>query len=258
MRLLKLLTGDKLKITEFSPPNVPSYAILSHTWAHDDEEVILKDVLNDACDQKGGYQKVLFCGRQARSDGLEYFWVDSCCIDKTSSAELSEAINSMFRWYREAKKCYVYLQDVPEGVSTPIDLSIPATWLPSFQRSRWFTRGWTLQELLAPPVVEFFSSGGLLLGNKTSLEQTIQQITGIKIEALRGCNLADFATQELMSWTHNRKTTRDEDMAYSLLGIFGVQMPLIYGEGSRNALDRLHRKIRKRMPSHTAADSRST
>jgi len=142
----------------------------------------------------------------------------------------------MFRWYRNATICYVYLADVP---------ATDNSWIISFLSSRWFSRGWTLQELLAPASVEFFSSHGRSLGTKKSLEPQIQQVTGIPTEALRGDSLSQISINERMSWIANRETTVEEDIAYSLFGIFDIHMPLIYGEGTTKALRRLGEEIEK-------------
>ncbi|KAF2811530.1 HET-domain-containing protein [Mytilinidion resinicola] len=170
---------------------------------------------------------------------------DSCCIDKSSSAELQESINSMFRWYRGAKKCYVYLSDVFEKDEDEHDHLSRSTWESAFRKSKWFTRGWTLQELIAPTSVEFFSSEGTRLCDKRSTEQQIHDITGISIDALRGDALSTLSFDERMSWAQGRNTTREEDMAYSLLGIFDVHMPLIYSEGKEKALIRLEKECRE-------------
>jgi hypothetical protein len=225
-------------LTEFTEDNIPPYAILSHTWGAVGEELTFKDLVDRTGKNKAGYAKIRFCGEQAASDGLRYFWVDSCCIDKSSSAELTEAINSMFRWYREADRCYVYLSDV--SISDYDENGR----LPRFRKSRWFTRGWTLQELIAPASVEFFSLEGKRLGDKKSLERQIHEITGIAIQALRGSPLSDFSIAERMGWAAKRKTTKKEDEAYCLLGIFGIHLPLIYGEG-QNAFTRLEEEISK-------------
>ncbi|KAF1951903.1 HET-domain-containing protein [Byssothecium circinans] len=193
---------------------------------------------------KTGYNKIQFCGQQAERDGLRYFWVDTCCIDKSSSAELQEAINSMFRWYQNAERCYVYLSNVLYG-SSDRDDECSRRWKPAFKKSRWFTRGWTLQELIAPASVEFFSKDGAYLGNRQSLEQTVHEITGIAVEALRGRPLSQFRTDERLSWAAKRQTTREEDNAYCLLGIFNIYMPLIYGEGRENAIARLEEQVEK-------------
>lgn len=239
MRLLGLKSDDTLSLTEFVGDNIPRYAILSHTWGTDCDEVGFKDLLEGIWKSKAGYDKIRFCGDQATKDALQYFWVDTCCIDKSSSAELAEAINSMFRWYRNASKCYVYLSDVSAGDGEQI------TWESTFRESRWFTRGWTLQELIAPPSVEFFSKEGKRLGDKQSLERQIHEITGIAIPALQGSALSGFSVADRISWATKRETKRGEDRAYSLLGIFDVYMPLIYGEGWENAFRRLRGEINK-------------
>ena len=176
---------------------------------------------------------------------MKYFWVDTCCIDKSNSVELQEAINSMFRWYQNAAKCYVYLSDVSTRKRKASDQFSEYTWESAFWSSRWFTRGWTLQELLAPGSVEFFSREGRRLGDKRTLEQQIHKITGIAIPALRGSPLSQFDVDERLSWAENRQTTREEDKAYSLFGIFDIQIPLLYGEGSDKAFKRLREEIDK-------------
>jgi hypothetical protein len=164
------------------------------------------------------------------------------CIDKSSSAELSEAINSMFRWYKNAVKCYVYLSDISIGKHSR---SSEPLWEPALSRSRWFTRGWTLQELLAPPSVEFFSREGKRLGDRRTLEFPIQQATDIATEALQGRPVSQFSVEERMSWAKNRETTREEDRAYCLMGIFNICLPVLYGEGVENAFKRLQEGIEK-------------
>ena len=244
MRLLRLQNNSDFSLAEFIGKNIPPYAILSHTWGVDNEEVNFKDLEDGVGKSKAGYSKIRFCGKQAANDGLQFFWVDTCCIDKSSSAELSEAINSMFLWYQNAAKCYVYLSDVSIGSSDGSDLSSQRTWKPAFQHSRWFTRGWTLQELLAPTSIEFFSAEGERLGDKISLVQEIYNTTRISIRALQGSPLSQFGVDERMSWSERRVTKREEDAAYSLLGIFDIHMPLIYGEGRQKALNRLRKKIK--------------
>ena len=237
MRLLKWDDDGEFSLTmPLVGDNVPPYAILSHTWGPDTEEVTFTDLANRTGKDKEGYRKIWFCAKQARYDGLQFFWVDTCCIDKSNNNELSEAINSMFRWYHDAARCYVYLSH----------LSITAQSESDFRASRWFTRGWTLQELLAPTSVEFFTQEGQRIGDKRSLEQQIHEITGIAIPALRGVPLSQFEVDERFKWIETRQTTRDEDMAYCLLGIFDVFMPLIYGEGKENAIRRLRKEITDR------------
>ncbi|EUC50612.1 hypothetical protein COCMIDRAFT_50698, partial [Bipolaris oryzae ATCC 44560] len=155
----------------------------------------------------------------------------------------------MFRWYQHAMKCYVYLSDVSTARPSAYEFS-EFTWDSSFLESRWFTRGWTLQELLAPHSVEFFSKEGTRLGDKKSLKRQIHEITGIATLALRGTPLEEFGIEERLSWAKGRRTTRKEDKAYSLLGIFGIYMPLIYGEGEDNAFRRLQEEVNK--PSYGA------
>ena len=241
MRLLQYNTDGDFSLTEFFESDIPEYAILSHRWGA--AEVTLADLTNGNGKKMAGYDKIQFCGDQARCDGLQYFWVDTCCINKTDAVEVSEAINSMFRWYRNATKCYVYLSDVWARKRKTSDQLADSTWEPAFRRSIWFARGWTLQELLAPKSVEFFSQEGRRLGDKRTLEQQVYEITGIAISALRGTPLSQYRVDERLSWAENRKTTREEDMAYSLLGIFNVYIPLIYGEGREHAFKRLRAKI---------------
>jgi hypothetical protein len=253
MRLLKLQDDGEFSLIEFIGDNIPRYAILSHTWGADGEEVTFKDLMKGTGKSKAGYQKIRFCGEQAATDDLQYFWVDTCCIDKSSSAELSEAINSMFRWYHDAGKCYVYLSDVSIRGSIKNDQFSQWTWEPAFQKSRWFTRGWTLQELIAPASVEFFSVEGERLGDKKLLERQIHEITGITAQALQGDPLSHFSVNERMSWAAKRETKREEDAAYSLLGIFDIHMPLIYGEGRKKALVRLHKEIEESLKDKSPA-----
>ncbi|KAI0532365.1 hypothetical protein GGR58DRAFT_490623 [Xylaria digitata] len=250
MRLLERNNDGDFSLTEHFGDDIPRYAILSHTWGADAEEVTFKNLMDGTGKSKAGYNKIYFCGEQARRDGLQYFWVDTCCIDKANNTELAEAINSMFRWYRNAVKCYVYLSDVSTNDHDQVDPSLQS-WQSAFRKSRWFTRGWTLQELIAPQSVEFFCSNSTLLGDKTSLERQLHEITGIAIQALQGTTpLSTFSVSERMSWAENRETGREEDKAYSLLGIFDIQMPLIYSEGAKNAFIRLQEKLYKRAKKH--------
>jgi hypothetical protein len=240
MRLLKLDSRGELTLTDDLIKDIPCYAILSHTWGADGDETTFKDLGNGSGKSKAGYNKIRFCGEQAKLDGLQYFWVDTCCIDKANHTELSEAVTSMFRWYREAAKCYAYLSDVLVGHDS--NNQTKQTWEPAFRKSRWFTRGWTLQELLAPKSVEFFSREGVRLGDRNTLEREIHETTGIPIAALRGAPFSDFSIDERIRWTEKRTTKRKEDKAYCLLGIFNVFMSLRYGEGD-NAFIRLKDKI---------------
>ena len=246
MRLLQLKPNGKFSLTKDLIENIPPYAILSHTWGDDDQEPTFKDLAEGSGSTKAGYRKIQFCANQAAHDGLQHFWVDTCCIDKSNNTELSEAINSMFRWYRNAAKCYVYLSDVSNNDQHQNSLSLQS-WEVDFRSSRWFTRGWTLQELIAPVSVEFFSLEEKRLGDKKSLEKQIHEVTGVAIEALTGNVLFKLSVAERMSWAEKRKTKREEDKAYSLLGIFDVHVPLIYGEGKENALRRLQAEIHSKV-----------
>ncbi|KAH7125242.1 heterokaryon incompatibility protein-domain-containing protein [Dendryphion nanum] len=240
MRLLKIEANGDLSFTDDLTDQIPRYAILSHTWGPDNEEVTFDDFNGGQYQSKAGYTKIKFCRDRAQIDCIDYFWVDSCCINKANYTELSEAINSMFSWYRNAAKCYVFLPNVLAR-KRGHDQAEP-NWKPSFRNSRWFTRGWTLQELLAPTSVEFFSREGELLGDRLTLELEIHETTEISIAALRGAPLSDFSTEERMSWAAKRNTKKKEDKAYCLLGIFNVFIPLIYGEGE-NAFIRLKEAV---------------
>jgi hypothetical protein len=243
MRLLRA-NGNELSLTEDLPTGkIHRYAILSHTWGPDTDEVAYRDLMDGNGKEKVGYKKIQFCAEQATRDGLEYFWVDTRCINKSDLVEVQRSINSMFRWYRDATRCYVYLSDVSSRKRKRRSRQPEAHWELAFRVSRWFTRGWTLQELLAPASVEFFTLDGQRLGDKRSLEQQIHEITGIAIAALRGSDLSQFDVDERFKWAETRQTTQEEDWAYCLLGIFGIFMPLIYGEGKAHAVRRLKREV---------------
>ncbi|KAH7923793.1 HET-domain-containing protein [Leucogyrophana mollusca] len=228
---MRLLNTRTLKLEE--PQGEFEYAILSHVWG--DEEVEFHDI-DEPYGKKKGYAKVANCCAQALEDGYQYVWIDTCCIDKSSSAELSEAINSMYRWYADAHMCYAYLEDVPSDED-------PAGELSDFRRSKWFKRGWTLQEGIAPRRVEFFAEDWVKIGSKDTLSSIVAAITGVDEGVLlRTLPLTEVSVAKKMSWASRRETTRVEDRAYSLMGIFGVHMPLIYGEGE-NAFIRLQHEI---------------
>ena len=177
----------------------------------------------------------------ARKNGYRYIWIDSCCIDKSSSSELSEAINSMYKWYALADVCYAYLADVPPGD----DHHVVGSY---FRKSRWFTRGWTLQELIAPINVVFLSKDWAPIGSKHALDSLVENITKISCRALLHLDPLDkFSVAQRMSWAAKRRTTRVEDRAYSLLGMFNIHMPTLYGEGD-HAFHRLQEQIMQRIP----------
>ncbi|KIK19990.1 hypothetical protein PISMIDRAFT_106659, partial [Pisolithus microcarpus 441] len=224
-----------------------SYAILSHRWG---AEVSYKEMTRlmkmeerkrDEVRQRAGYQKIIKSCERAKKDGYAWLWVDTCCIDKRSSSELSEAINSMYRWYRNAQVCYAYLNDVGESAfPTKKD---DKKFAESNGWPEWFVRGWTLQELIAPQEVKFFNKDWVHIGNKQQLAPTLARITGIPSNVLTiGLARRRFSVAQIMFWAAERKTTRVEDRAYSLLGLFGVNMPMLYGEGKK-AFRRLQLEI---------------
>ncbi|MDI1493158.1 MAG: hypothetical protein OHK93_004945 [Ramalina farinacea] len=226
---MRLLNTSSHELQEFSQDKIPRYAILSHTWGHN--EVSFANIEDGTAHKKNAYNKILGACSQARVDEHQWLWIDTCCIDKKSSAELSEAINSMYAWYENAAVCYAYLSDVQ--INTFV------------MNSRWFTRGWTLQELLAPQHVRFYSREWLVIGTKHGLAQTIAKITDIDEQILTGSmSIHAASTARKMSWASERATTRIEDMAYCLMGIFDVNMPLLYGEGDK-AFIRLQEEIMK-------------
>jgi Heterokaryon incompatibility protein (HET) len=231
---MRLINTETLEFREFPGDNVPPYVILSHTWT--ENEYTFKD-FERKFPPNFGYSKIIYCGRKAKHHGFQYMWIDTCCIDKSSSAELSEAINSMYQWYKNASICYAYLEDVP----SEDDISSANS---HFRRSRWFTRGWTLQELIAPSNIIFYSRSWRKLGYKTTICDLLSKITKIGPLVLLGKSLNEYSIATRMSWAAGRRTTRPEDVAYCLLGIFEVNMPLLYGEGQK-AFIRLQEAILK-------------
>ncbi|KAI0359524.1 HET-domain-containing protein [Trametes cingulata] len=249
-----LLRTSTAELTHFdSPYDVRGgYTILSHVWQ--EHEQSFKDV--QALQSKlatAGLKRLLRarvsakireCCVLAKMHGYDWLWIDTCCIDRSSSAELSEAVNSMYEWYALAQVCYAYLQDVPSAE----DPHAPDS---AFRRSKWFTRSWTLQELIAPRCVVFLAQDWTLIGTKASLAPLLQDITGIDTDILTfRQELGNVSVARRMSWASCRNATRIEDEAYSLMGIFGVHMPTIYGEG-RRAFRRLQEEILKRTSDQT-------
>jgi len=245
-----LVNCNSLKLENFIGSNVPAYAILSHTWEGD--EVSFQE-LDGLCPGSPwrlysrrdiyettpkGYHKIYETCRLALERGIQYAWMDTCCINKESSAELTESINSMFKWYQNAVECYAFLSDLPSR--TPYQ--DPAHDLGS---CRWFTRGWTLQELIAPKEVRFYNETWTYIGTRKDLLHRLSSITNINEDALLGASAHNFSIATRMSWAARRETTRVEDLAYCLLGIFQVSMPMIYGEGA-NAFLRLQEEVIKR------------
>ncbi|KAJ8128375.1 hypothetical protein O1611_g5262 [Lasiodiplodia mahajangana] len=234
---MRLIHAASLEFHEFeeSSSSIPPYAILSHTWG--DDEVTFHDMLSgptqSTTKNKKRYDKIKQTCRLAREDKLEYVWIDTCCIDKSSSAELSESINSMFEWYANSAVCYVFLFDYIHGEL-------------GFKSCSWWTRGWTLQELLAPKNLVFYDAMWAHAGTKMSRVNQIHEITQIQVSVLLNkLYIFDCPVSQRMSWAASRQTTRIEDEAYCLFGIFGIHLPLIYGEG-RMAFRRLQEEIIKR------------
>lgn len=244
---MRLINVNTLEVEVFLGGNVPKYAILSHTWGA--EEASLQQWTSRVTRlrrmRSPGFAKIRAACRQASRDGLHYMWADTVCIDKSSSAELSEAINSMYVWYEKASVCYVFLADVvarPQGDKDMLDL---------VRQSRWFTRGWTLQELLAPRAVVFYSKEWTQIGTKNALAVLISGVTGIDEVCLQKMKrVEEYSIAQRMAWAANRVTTREEDIAYCLLGIFGINMPLLYGEGQK-AFRRLQEEIIKVSDDHS-------
>ncbi|KLU82249.1 hypothetical protein MAPG_01323 [Magnaporthiopsis poae ATCC 64411] len=235
---MRLLNTRTLQLEEFGDggdASIPPYSILSHRWGR--EEVDFQGMQSEQRHHLEGFQKLArFCAL-SREEGYWYGWMDTCCIDKSSSAELSEAINSMFRWYQDASICYAYLNDVTDPPCAD-QASIDA----SFRRSQWFERGWTLQELVAPDSVVFLNSEWQEMGTRTTLGPLLHSITGIHGELFkpsirRGYGLSAllrrYSIAQKLSWASRRKTTRVEDQAYCLMGLLDVNMPLLYGEGEK-------------------------
>jgi hypothetical protein len=232
---MRLINTRTFRFKEFPGPNKPKYAILSHTW-EEEEEVLFKDMSDPSHVNKKGYRKIEMTCWMAAQSNIEWAWIDTCCIDKSSSAELSQAINSMYRWYQRSEVCYVFLSDLPTS-----SLQLRST-LPN---CRWFARGWTLQELIAPEKSLFFDRAWNLIGSKESLVEDISRITRINREVLlHSLPLSSVAVAQKMSWAAHRQTTLIEDIAYCLLGLFDVNMPLLYGEENK-AFRRLQEEIIK-------------
>ncbi|KAL8690236.1 MAG: hypothetical protein Q9218_004274 [Villophora microphyllina] len=258
---MRLLNTRTRRLSQFFDEQRPPYAILSHTWGM--EEVSMQDLeelhkqfeiedlhgdslqsppASSSVSSRAGWRKIEASYDQALHDRLSWIWVDTCCIDKTSSAELSEGINSMFAWYKGSTVCYAFLSDV-DAAAEDVFASKSA-----FSASRWFTRGWTLQELLAPRRLGFFNSSWQAISQPTSrsrLFELISEITRVPTAYLQGLDVREATIGMRMSWASRRATTRKEDVAYCLLGIFDINMPLLYGEGMK-AFSRLQKEIMKR------------
>ncbi|KAL7279345.1 hypothetical protein ACG7TL_007186 [Trametes sanguinea] len=245
-----LLSTDSVRLQDFcGPDEVPGgYVILSHVWqAHEETFQQIQSLQRSGTEMahaSGTWPKIHGSMNVAKLLGYAWLWIDTVCIDKTNSTELEEAINSMFRWYAESSACLAYLADVPDDCHVEAPQS-------AFRKSKWFTRGWTLQELIAPRQLLFMSEGWKCLGTKASLADLVEEITGIDAEVLTFRRVLDHVSvARRMSWASGRVTSKVEDEAYSLMGLFDVSMSTIYGEG-KNAFRRLQEKIMKRSSDHT-------
>ncbi|KAB5569912.1 heterokaryon incompatibility protein-domain-containing protein [Coniochaeta sp. 2T2.1] len=237
-----LLDTRTLELHEFFGNKIPSYAILSHVWGAEEVSFVemKKPKHRESARKKIGFSKIERCCAQALGAGHEWAWIDSCCIDKRSSAELSEAINSMYSWYANSDCCYVYLADV----------SARGNFREELKNSGWFTRGWTLQELLGPCELSMALAAQYLRGEIDRLPSyadftgELSIITGIAADILSGEKYVSQACiSQRMFWASHRETTRPEDRAYSLLGLFDISMPILCGEGLRKAFLRLSHEI---------------
>ncbi|KAI1758629.1 HET-domain-containing protein [Hypoxylon sp. FL1150] len=258
---MRLINCQSLKFEEFVR-DVPPYAVLSHTWGKDEvtlSDMSKRDEASEKDSEKDRFRKIKDTCRVALEQNIRYAWVDTCCIDKSSSAELSEAINSMFAWYGQAAICFVFLSDFtsfPQNILEEIvnlfdadpppltnqEITIRDKVKKSLGSCRWFSRGWTLQELIAPSRVHFYDRDWKGFGSKAQLASVLAWVTGIDSGVLRGKPLDEILVGRRMSWASTRETTRVEDMAYCLLGIFDINMPLLYGEGKK-AFTRLQEEI---------------
>ncbi|KAK1749954.1 ankyrin repeat-containing domain protein [Echria macrotheca] len=256
---MRLINTSTHLLESFIDDETPMYAILSHRWGPDEVTFIDMQALEwETVRSRQGYAKFASACDTAKHYGFHYIWIDTCCIDKSSSAELSEAINSMYRWYQDAAICFAYLEDVKslmflEDVPKPIRSEEErASYADQLPFSEWFKRGWTLQELIAPRVLIFLDHDWHRIGSKHELVSHLSSITKINAAILTGSLSVDSASvAERMSWAAERKTTRGEDMAYCLMGLFGINMPMLYGEGQKAAFHRLQEEIIKVSDDHS-------
>jgi hypothetical protein len=231
---MRLLNTHDLQFKEFAVEPEIRYAILSHRWDAEHNEISFKDHRKKTKQGASGYVKIRNFCEIARGDGFDWAWIDTCCIDKRSSAELTQSINSMYSWYRNANTCYAYLRDVGPQIG--------------WESSEWWRRGWTLQELIASTHVVFYNQHWQKIGTKADLAPRIERITSIPKEVLLNERLClQYCVAQKMSWAAGRHTTCIEDRAYSLLGLFRINMPLLYGEGTK-AFQRLQLEVLQKYP----------
>ncbi|KAG7053982.1 HET-domain-containing protein [Colletotrichum scovillei] len=247
---MRLLSTKTTKLEVFDLENAPPYATLSHLWEHD--EVLFQDMedLSRAA-RRGGFLKIQLACAAAERQGLGHIWIDTCCVDKESEAERNEAVESSFRIFKSAAVCIAYLSDVRSETDFHPDNNLEGKFRHAFKRSRWFTRSWTLPELIAPPQLVFYSHGWELIGTRSQLRAHLFDITGVDPFVLQGGDLAKVSVARKMFWATSRNAYRLEDIAYSLAGLFGVEMIPIYGEGNVRAFLRLQEHIAKTVPDPT-------
>ena len=221
---MRLINTKTIQLEDLGYSIIPRYAILSHCWR--DGEVSYQEILSGSGKDKPGFHKIKRACRLALSRKYNYIWIDTCCIDKTSSAELTESINSMFKYYQDAYECYAYLDDC--AVADDFHTRVKAC--------RWWQRGWTLQELVAPRIVLFFDFDWQRIGSKLepACAADVHAICNVPLDILLSeAPVKDYSVAARMSWAASRVTTRIEDTAYCLFGLFNISMPLIYGEGAK-------------------------
>ena len=260
-RLLNINTLELPDQDELRDQQELPYVILSHAWQR--KEVTFDQMpqfnnLQNLPPWKQSADKIIgACEAVRDADGrlkgetggikISHLWMDTVCIDKKNLTELSEAINSMYRWYKQANSCFVYLEDFPSG------------GVNHFTQSRWFERGWTLQELVAPEKVIFFDSKWNLLGKKETLQEDLSSRTKIDTDfLLHRRNVGKASISQRMSWYSGRSTTVPEDQAYCLTGLFGINIPLLYGEGRERAFRRLQEEIMRYSDDHSLFAWKST
>jgi hypothetical protein len=248
MRLLDIRT-EPPTLTFYHQHNIPPYLILSHTWSSNgDDEISFSDVKNGNLQKPAWHTKVRGFCNIARQKGYNYVWIDTCCIDKSSSAELSMSINSMYRWYQQADACFVFLNDVEK--------SKHMQWFRCAQkecaRPKWFTRSWTLQELIAPPRLTLFDKNWENLGSRAELSRTISIVTGVPVAVLHGRDVREYPPQTIVSWSRAREAGWEEDRAYSLVSLLGISINERYGEGYKLAFRRLKLEVEHHNPDHVA------
>ena len=247
---MRLLNSKTFELRNFDNSPSPKYAIFSHRWYEDElkyEDFRAQDLL-DGTNSGRAYDKVRNACRIARDNHFEWIWIDSCCINKASSEETSSSINSMFKWYQEADVCYVYLFDVQYRDNRASNIESFTSNGVHGKASEWFERGWTLQELLAPRSMMFFDASWEPIGTRVQLAKEISSVTGIDARYLDGTETFRSASvAKRLSWQSHRRTTKAEDIAYTLVGILGVSLAPMYGEGSQ-AFMRLQEAFLNRYP----------